>query len=226
MTARHSGFRARPSDWRACAGLPRRGRAVTRPYGFDKARGCPKACLKATARLLPPRPAASVIDALYGRIAAAARAPQLYLALGAPDTLEGRFGALALHVVLVLCRLRRLPPPADEVAQDLVDTCSASSTARCASSGSATSACRTHEAARRDLLRPRASLRRGPGGGRRAGARRGARRRSDRRARTVARARALCDRSRDGAGGGRPGGILGDGIRWPPPESCLGGEPT
>jgi cytochrome b pre-mRNA-processing protein 3 len=66
----------------------------------------------------PRRP---VIETLYGRIAATARQPGLYLALGVPDTLEGRFGSLVLHAVVVLRRLRRLPPPADEVAQDLVD---------------------------------------------------------------------------------------------------------
>ena len=62
-----------------------------------------------------------VIETLYQRIAAASRAPFLYLELGVPDTVEGRFEAVTLHVVLVLRRLRQLPPPADEVAQDLVD---------------------------------------------------------------------------------------------------------
>jgi cytochrome b pre-mRNA-processing protein 3 len=61
------------------------------------------------------------IDTLYDRIAAASRQPQLYLALEVPDTLEGRFESLVLHALLVLRRLRRLPSPADEVAQDLVD---------------------------------------------------------------------------------------------------------
>jgi cytochrome b pre-mRNA-processing protein 3 len=34
---------------------------------------------------------------------------------------EGRFESLALHAILALRALRRLPPPADEVARDLTD---------------------------------------------------------------------------------------------------------
>lgn len=66
----------------------------------------------------PSRPA---VEVLYKRLVAVSRMPGLYLDLGVPDTLEGRFEALALHVILALRALRRLPPPADEVAQDLVD---------------------------------------------------------------------------------------------------------
>jgi cytochrome b pre-mRNA-processing protein 3 len=62
-----------------------------------------------------------VMDGLYARIAGASREPELYLRLGVPDTGEGRFESLTLHVVLVLRRLRGLPAPADDVAQDLVD---------------------------------------------------------------------------------------------------------
>jgi cytochrome b pre-mRNA-processing protein 3 len=63
-----------------------------------------------------------IIETLYQRIAAASRQPRLYERLGVPDTVEGRFESVALHLILVLRRLRQLPPPADEVAQDLVDT--------------------------------------------------------------------------------------------------------
>jgi cytochrome b pre-mRNA-processing protein 3 len=70
---------------------------------------------------LRQNPRRDAIDTLYGRIAAASREPSLYLALGVPDTLEGRFESLVLHVVLMLRRLRRLPAPADEASQDLVD---------------------------------------------------------------------------------------------------------
>jgi cytochrome b pre-mRNA-processing protein 3 len=52
---------------------------------------------------------------------AAARRPALFLEGGAPDTVMGRFETLTLHVALVLRRLRDLPPPAGEAAQDLVD---------------------------------------------------------------------------------------------------------
>ena len=56
-------------------------------------------------------PRRTVIAALYARVATASRAPDLYRQLGVPDTLEGRFEALSLHVVLALracanCRRR------------------------------------------------------------------------------------------------------------------------
>jgi cytochrome b pre-mRNA-processing protein 3 len=66
-------------------------------------------------------PRRTTIATLYKRIATASRAPGLYAALGIPDTLEGRFEALSLHMVLVLRALRELPHPADEVAKDLTD---------------------------------------------------------------------------------------------------------
>jgi cytochrome b pre-mRNA-processing protein 3 len=44
---------------------------------------------------------------LYGLIVAAARQPDFYLAGGVPDTKEGRFALLVLHMTLVLERLRR-----------------------------------------------------------------------------------------------------------------------
>ncbi|EIM29643.1 ubiquinol-cytochrome C chaperone family protein [Microvirga lotononidis] len=66
-------------------------------------------------------PRRTTIATLYKRIATASRAPGLYAALGIPDTLEGRFEALSLHMVLVLRALRQLPQPADEVAKDLTD---------------------------------------------------------------------------------------------------------
>ena len=52
----------------------------------------------------------------------ASRRPGLYTRLGVPDTVEGRFEALCLHAILVLRRLNRLPAPASEVAQDLVNS--------------------------------------------------------------------------------------------------------
>ena len=72
-------------------------------------------------KLFRSDPRRKVIEALYGRITDAARRPALYTRLGVPDTLEGRFEALTLHALLVLRRLRRLPPPADDVAQDLIN---------------------------------------------------------------------------------------------------------
>jgi cytochrome b pre-mRNA-processing protein 3 len=45
--------------------------------------------------------------ALYTRTAEQARQPVLFEACGIPDTLDGRFDALALHAALVIDRLRR-----------------------------------------------------------------------------------------------------------------------
>ncbi len=62
-------------------------------------------------------------EALFARIAEASRRPALYIDGGIPDSFEGRFEALALHMFVVLRRLRELPPPADDLAQDLIDAC-------------------------------------------------------------------------------------------------------
>ena len=62
------------------------------------------------------------IEGLHLRIIEASRVPALYERLGVPDTVEGRFECLVLHTVLVLRRLNRLPAPAAEVAQDLVNS--------------------------------------------------------------------------------------------------------
>ena len=66
------------------------------------------------------KPQASV-DRLYGDIVAAARLPALYARMGVPDTVMGRFDALALHVIVVLRRLRQVPEPGPALAQELVD---------------------------------------------------------------------------------------------------------
>jgi cytochrome b pre-mRNA-processing protein 3 len=62
-----------------------------------------------------------LIASLYERVASASRVPGLYAELGIPDTLEGRFESLSLHMVLTLRALRHLPAPADDVAKDLTD---------------------------------------------------------------------------------------------------------
>lgn len=62
-----------------------------------------------------------MIGTLHLRINEAARVPGLYTALGVPDTVEGRFECLCLHVILMLRQLDRLPAPAEDVAQDLVN---------------------------------------------------------------------------------------------------------
>src|SRR5215207_7434564 len=71
--------------------------------------------------LFGKNPRREAIESLYQRTAAASREPSLYLDLGIPDTVEGRFEAVTLHMILVLRRLGGLPSPAEEVAQNLVD---------------------------------------------------------------------------------------------------------
>lgn len=66
-------------------------------------------------------PRRTAIAGLYARIANSSRNPGLYGALGIPDTLEGRFESLSLHMILSLRALRELPAPADDVAKDLTD---------------------------------------------------------------------------------------------------------
>jgi cytochrome b pre-mRNA-processing protein 3 len=58
--------------------------------------------------------------ALYARTAGDARAPELFEACAIPDTLDGRFDALALHAALVIDRLRR-EPDGEVLAQSFFD---------------------------------------------------------------------------------------------------------
>jgi cytochrome b pre-mRNA-processing protein 3 len=58
-------------------------------------------------RLFRRDPTAGTIDGLYGAIVAQARNPAFYLAYGAPDTAEGRFDLIVLHLALVCRRLGR-----------------------------------------------------------------------------------------------------------------------
>jgi cytochrome b pre-mRNA-processing protein 3 len=60
--------------------------------------------------------------AAYTRIVERAREPAFYLGWGVPDTLDGRFEILALHVFLVLNRLKPEAGEAAVFAQELFDT--------------------------------------------------------------------------------------------------------
>jgi cytochrome b pre-mRNA-processing protein 3 len=71
---------------------------------------------------LRKRSGSDLIGECHARTVAASREPALYTTLSLPDTVEGRFESLTLHVLLVLRRLRALPAPAGEAAQELVDT--------------------------------------------------------------------------------------------------------
>jgi cytochrome b pre-mRNA-processing protein 3 len=62
-----------------------------------------------------------VAERLHDHLVAATRRPVFYLQFGVPDTFEGRFDLLVLHVALTLRRLRSLGGAADHVAQELVD---------------------------------------------------------------------------------------------------------
>jgi cytochrome b pre-mRNA-processing protein 3 len=62
-----------------------------------------------------------LIDRLHGEIVAAARDPALFTQYAIADDLDGRFESVALHAVLVLRRLNRLPPPGPQIAQGLAD---------------------------------------------------------------------------------------------------------
>lgn len=57
---------------------------------------------------------------LYRRLVALARAPDLYARLGVPDTSDGRFEMIGLHVALAMRRLRGLPG-GSELSQELFD---------------------------------------------------------------------------------------------------------
>jgi cytochrome b pre-mRNA-processing protein 3 len=58
---------------------------------------------------------------LYVKLVEQARSPAFYTVCGVPDTLDGRFEALALHAFLVFHRLKREDQPARDLAQALFD---------------------------------------------------------------------------------------------------------
>jgi cytochrome b pre-mRNA-processing protein 3 len=61
------------------------------------------------------------IASLYGMIVAQARAPEFYESYGVPDTVNGRFEMIVLHLVLVLRRLSAEPEPARGLGQAVFD---------------------------------------------------------------------------------------------------------
>jgi cytochrome b pre-mRNA-processing protein 3 len=54
----------------------------------------------------PHAPRRGTIEAIYGMIVAQAREPLFYRAMGVPDTVNGRFDMVLLHLWMVLRRLR------------------------------------------------------------------------------------------------------------------------
>lgn len=63
-----------------------------------------------------------IAEAIYDQIVAAARQPLPYAQWNVPDTPLGRFEMLALHLFLVLHRLRGEGAAADALGQELADT--------------------------------------------------------------------------------------------------------
>ena len=61
------------------------------------------------------------IDDLYGAIVAQSRCAAFYTGYGVPDTMDGRFDLIVLHMVLLLARLDRAGPAARHIGQSLFD---------------------------------------------------------------------------------------------------------
>ena len=72
-------------------------------------------------RLFGRDPRVRTIAALYGAIVAQARRPIFYLAFGVPDTPEGRFEMIALHLALLCRRLGREDEAARALSQGVFD---------------------------------------------------------------------------------------------------------
>jgi cytochrome b pre-mRNA-processing protein 3 len=66
-------------------------------------------------------PREDAATSLYGQAVAQARAPGFYGSGGVPDTLDGRFDMLCLHVFLLLHRLKRDGSAGAELGQRLFD---------------------------------------------------------------------------------------------------------
>jgi cytochrome b pre-mRNA-processing protein 3 len=72
-------------------------------------------------QLLAKSPTRKAAERLHAGAAAQARAEALYARMAAPDTVEGRFELLTLHVILLIDRLREGSDEALAVRQALFD---------------------------------------------------------------------------------------------------------
>jgi cytochrome b pre-mRNA-processing protein 3 len=70
-------------------------------------------------RFFAAQPGNAEARPLYESVVAQARTPALYSDLGVPDTLDGRFESIVLHLVLVLRRLKRDFPEGRDFATAL-----------------------------------------------------------------------------------------------------------
>ena len=62
-----------------------------------------------------------IVATLYGAVVAQARLPAFYADFGVPDTVDGRFDMLVLHLVLLLRRLGQESELRRDLGQDLFD---------------------------------------------------------------------------------------------------------
>jgi len=72
-------------------------------------------------RLFGPKPYEEPARGLYAAIVSQARRPEFFLRCGLPDTVDGRFDLLVLHVFLVMHRLKRERAQTAELSQALFD---------------------------------------------------------------------------------------------------------
>jgi cytochrome b pre-mRNA-processing protein 3 len=72
-------------------------------------------------KLLAKPPGRKAAERLYAAAAAQAREAALYARMGAPDTVEGRFELLTLHVILLIDRLKDGSFEASAIRQLLFD---------------------------------------------------------------------------------------------------------
>lgn len=63
----------------------------------------------------------AMIEAVYTALVDRARDPVLFTDLAVEDSFEGRFETLTLMAVIVTRRLKSLPAPAPDLAQDVID---------------------------------------------------------------------------------------------------------
>lgn len=68
------------------------------------------------------RPSNESVYAVYGNAVAQAREPAFYLDVPVPDTVDGRFEMIILHVFLLIDRLRGQGDKAADLCQQLFDT--------------------------------------------------------------------------------------------------------
>lgn len=72
-------------------------------------------------RLFRPDPEERAVQHLYARLVERSRAPEFYLNCGVPDSLDGRFDMLVLHIFMILDRLAGRGEREDALVQALID---------------------------------------------------------------------------------------------------------